>query len=103
MTPETRLVNALVKHLRQRKANGDKLWWIKIHGSPLQRAGAPDLLICFNGRFVAVEVKTPEGKATRLQIHTLKLINEAMGVADICRSVQEWDLLIAGFANGEFA
>lgn len=52
--PETRIVNQAIKALRE---NGG--WWVKIHGSPMQVSGIPDIIGCFAGHFVAIEVKQP--------------------------------------------
>lgn len=53
----------------------------KTHGGPFQRAGIPDLIGCINGRFVAIEVKQPGKKATKLQEYTLGLIKKAGGIS----------------------
>ena len=94
MTPETRLVNKMTRRLKHHKVNGVKLWWIKVHGGPLQRAGTPDLLLCLNGQFVGVEVKTDDGKVSRIQKHTMKQINDANGWTCVCRSVEELDRIV---------
>ena len=97
MTPETRLVNQMVRKLKALKRQGHPIWWLKIHGSPMQRAGVPDLLICFGGRFVAIEVKTPEGKVTRLQKHTIEQIKAADGGTYVCRSVLALDEVLSTY------
>ena len=43
--------------------------------------GTPDFLICYKGRFVAVEAKAGKGKATPLQLVRLKEISKANGMA----------------------
>ena len=50
-------------------------------GAAYTKAGIPDLLVCQNGFFVAVELKAPNGKPSPLQIHNLKKIDEAGGYA----------------------
>ena len=52
----------------------------KVWGGGFQRAGIPDLLICVNGYFVAVEVKGDMGKASELQVHNLVQIRKAGGI-----------------------
>ena len=61
----------------------------KEHGSIYGTAGIPDIIACVNGRFVAFEVKTQTGKATKLQEATIKKILSAGGVAAVVRSVDE--------------
>jgi hypothetical protein len=36
---------------------GRRLWYIKLSGSRYQRVGAPDYLICVEGKFLAIELK----------------------------------------------
>jgi hypothetical protein len=45
------------------------------------KAGVPDIIACFNGRFVAIEVKRPGKKPTPLQIRRLLEIERAGGFA----------------------
>lgn len=46
--------------LKALKSAGAPIWWLKIHGGPMQRAGVPDYLLCVAGRFGAMELKSPE-------------------------------------------
>lgn len=43
------------------------------------RAGIPDVIGCFNGRFIAVECKAGKGKTTALQERELERIADAGG------------------------
>jgi hypothetical protein len=43
--------------------------------------GAPDILACLNGRFIAIEVKAGKNKPTALQIRALQSIHDAGGLA----------------------
>jgi hypothetical protein len=70
MTPEGKVTAAINRHLRKLKAAGEPVWWVKLHGGPMQRAGIPDLLVIYKGRTFFVEVKAPGQKPTRLQCHT---------------------------------
>lgn len=88
----TRIRTALMKRY------GDRLWLVKIHGGLMQRAGIPDLIGCLDGRFIALEVKLPDGhhRLTRLQKVTLRQIAAAGGLAGVVRSVSEAEALVAG-------
>lgn len=86
MTPEQKVLAAIVRDLTRRKQAGEPVWWLKTHGSAMQRAGVPDLLVCYCGRFVAIEVKRPGGKPTELQEHVLAKISGAGGVAIVADS-----------------
>lgn len=43
--------------------------------------GVPDILCCFEGLFIAVEVKAPKGRPSKLQLYNLKKIDESGGFA----------------------
>jgi len=55
------------------------------HFSPFQagmgRAGVPDLICCYNGRFIGIECKAGKGKTTALQDRELAAIHAAGGFA----------------------
>jgi len=84
--PETRLVGKILEALRERGG-----YWIKVHGSPFQRRGIPDIIGCYCGRFYAFEVKVdPEAyDATELQQKNITDITKERGVACIVCSTEE--------------
>ena len=45
---------------------GDVFFW-KEHGGPYGTSGVPDIICCYRGRFLGLEVKLPSGKLTELQ------------------------------------
>ena len=53
------------------------------------KAGIPDLLVCYKGKFIGIEVKTPKTKTnvSDLQYYNIELIDKAMGYAIVA-----WDL-----------
>lgn len=57
--------------------------------SDMWRSGIPDIIICHNGRFYAIELKVGRNKATKLQEHTLKSIRGAGGITGVCYSVED--------------
>jgi hypothetical protein len=56
---------------------------IKIHGGPFSEVGTPDLLCCYKGRFLALEVKQRGNTTTLVQDLFLRRIREAGGVAGV--------------------
>ena len=54
---EVQLTRKILKALRNRGG-----LWFKIHGSAYQMTGLPDIIGCYRGRFVGIEVKLPDGK-----------------------------------------
>lgn len=59
------------------------VWYFKVCGSATQKRGVPDIIICKNGKFVAVELKTPKGtgRESEAQKITINQINSAGGNA----------------------
>lgn len=62
-------------------------WLVKTHTGRHQANGTPDILACYRGYFLAVEVKAPGGKPTKIQRHTIGLIVEAGGEAVVADNV----------------
>jgi len=53
------------------------------------KAGVPDLVVCYQGRFYGLEVKTLTGRVAPIQTYNLKKIGEAGGVGVVVRSVAD--------------
>lgn len=64
-------------------------WTMKVHGSPAQAVGIPDLLICYRGLFVAIEVKLPGNSPTKIQQYVMKQIEKAGGIVAVAYSLQD--------------
>lgn len=64
---------------------------MKIHGGPFQVRGLPDIIGCYKGRFVGLEVKRPsrENTLTAAQGHALDLIAKAGGISGLVTSAEE--------------
>lgn len=95
---EAAIVAAIKRYL-------DKLpncYVVKTHGS-VYSAGQPDLLGCFQGRTLALEVKRPGGKPTKLQMAMLKKWEAAGAIAAVVHSVEEVKELLGGSGNAEQA
>lgn len=59
--------------------------WLNFHGGDVYMPrGIPDIIGCYRGRFVAIEVKLPGGEPTPIQqvwLERLKSAGAAVGVA----------------------
>lgn len=55
------------------------------------QAGVPDVICCYRGRFVAIEVKRPETvrNVSRLQAYNLDKIQEAGGIGFVAYSKEQ--------------
>lgn len=77
MAAEKNFENKVKKFLDEKNC-----WFLKYWGgAAYTKSGIPDLLVCCNGFFLGVEIKAPKGKPSPLQIHNLKQIHEAGGLA----------------------
>ena len=53
------------------------------------RNGVPDILCCYNGAFIGLEVKAPGGRVSKLQEAHLGWIQDAGGQGYVVRSWEE--------------
>jgi hypothetical protein len=82
---ESKLQQECVKYL---KSKG--IYYINIHGGGWGAKGAPDLITCINGKFVAFELKTGDNDMQPdQQIHRKRIVTN--GGRHYCpRSLQEF-------------
>ena len=74
---------------------GSDVFFWKEHGGPYGTSGIPDIICCYKGRFLGLEVKLPGGKLTALQKRALDRINAAGGIARRVESVDDAKAVIA--------
>lgn len=79
---ESVLVESIKKYLRSKGAYVEKIW-----GGGFQSAGIPDLIACYKGRFLGIEVKVGNNKPSEIQEVKLEMINNSGGVGIVV-----WDL-----------
>ncbi len=65
------------------------VWFFKTHGSPYQRRGIPDFLICWKGQWYAFECKVGKNKPTRSQLFELAALKAAGAVTGVVHSLDE--------------
>ena len=71
---ERDVVAAIKKYLAS--LGSDVFFW-KEHGGPYGTSGVPDIICCYKGRFLGLEVKLPTGALTELQTRAIEKINRA--------------------------
>lgn len=100
-TNETQLVREIVREVKREYPSA---WCFKVHGSPTQTVGTPDLLICVEGLLIAAEVKHRKpgesiehayGRATPVQLAQIEVLRRAGAVAGVVISAAETLALIA--------
>lgn len=62
------------------------------------RAGVPDIIGCYNGQFIGIEVKTPSTKTnvSPLQKYNLNEISKAKGISLVAWDLEQVKELIEG-------
>ena len=83
-TPERKVKKKVITLLKARGA-----YYAMPVASGFGNAGVPDILACYEGRFLGIECKAGKGTATALQLSNLRQIKEAGGIALI---IDEWAL-----------
>jgi hypothetical protein len=84
--PETKLEDK-VKVALEKEFPG--IYLVKIHGGPYQESGIPDLVGCYAGRFIGIELKIGDNVATEKQEDHMDRIRRAGGITGVAYSVKE--------------
>ena len=82
---EKTITNQILKHLKSLP----ECFAFKEHGGLYGTSGIPDIIVCYKGKFVAFEVKTENGKLSKLQEVTIRKIQSAQGLALNVTSLDE--------------
>lgn len=87
---ESALTAKMARRMRDRGA-----WARKIAGGPTQ-SGLPDVLACYRGHFIGLEVKMPgkENRVTVLQQETLESMRASGGVTAVVTTVGQVDRIL---------
>jgi Holliday junction resolvase len=66
------------------------------------KAGVPDIICCYKGRFIAIEVKTPKTKynTSELQKLNIEWIKEASGVVIVAWELEQIKRLMEVINDG---
>lgn len=65
------------------------IWHYKHWGGPMGERGISDIIGCYQGRMIAIEIKKPRGKATGEQLVFLDCVNKAGGIGFIASSTED--------------
>lgn len=74
--PEKAYENKIRRILTDRGA-----WVLKTWSNGIQRSGVPDLIVCYKGHFLGLEIKAKGGKVSELQAWNIEGIRKAGGQA----------------------
>ena len=92
MKTETDIKKEIVAYL---DSLGPQCWHVAYHNLGYGRRGVPDRLVCYRGRFLALEVKRPPAErkknpqAEKWQDREIAAIYAAGGVAHVVWSVEQ--------------
>lgn len=82
---ESDITKSILKYLKTLP----RCFFWKEHGGIYGTSGIPDIIVCIDGRFIALEVKTQKSKTTPLQNAAIRKIHNSGGFAFVVRSVEE--------------
>ena len=87
---EQQIQNKIIKYLKT------KAYVVKIVSA--SKSGIPDLLVCYKGKFIAFEVKTPDKKnnVSDLQQHNINEIVKNGGLAFVVWELNQVKEIIKG-------
>lgn len=83
-TPESVLKRDIKDYLKSIGA-----YWSMVAGGAFAKTGDPDMIACWQGRYYAIEAKTPTGRQSQWQKIRQKQIEEAGGAYILARSVDD--------------
>lgn len=72
----------------------------KIPGRKLLKVGIADILGCYNGRLLAIEVKAENGKLTDEQTKFIYDVKSNGGIAFVARSIEDVEHGLNGYLLG---
>lgn len=81
---EKNIENKIKSYLKSKGA-----YYFKHHGNQFSQVGVPDIIACYKGKFIGIEVKNETGKTSPLQDVNLKMINDAGGISIVARCVED--------------
>ena len=81
---EKTIENKIKTYLRSKGA-----YCVKYHGNQFSQVGVADLLVCYKGKFLAIEIKNETGKTSPLQDVNIELVKKAGGISFVARSVED--------------
>jgi hypothetical protein len=95
MSFESGLQTKVIKYLRNVGAMVDN-----IHGNEYQ-ASIADLIICYRGRYIALELKAPDGVLSSGQRHKLRKVQRAGGIGECIHGINKVQSIIDTIDRGE--
>lgn len=86
--PETIIQQEIINYLKDRR-----IFHFRVNAD-INTVGIPDLIVCYRGYFIGLEVKTKKGKISKLQLEVAKEISNNGGFVCFPTSVEDVKNLI---------
>lgn len=86
---ETKLQKSIQKYLQSKGC-----YEFKVHGSAYMRAGIPDIICCYNGKFIGIECKVGKNKQSKAQEKHMNEIIESGGIHILAYSLDDVKAII---------
>lgn len=86
---EKNIENKIKNYLKSKGA-----YYFKHHGNQFSQVGVPDIIACYKGRFIGIEVKNETGRTSPLQDINLQMINQTGGYGIVARSVDNVKVIL---------
>jgi hypothetical protein len=98
MSLESDIQRDIIQYLHGRKDT----YVLNVGGGASTARGTSDLLVCYKGRFVALEVKRPDGGygLTKPQAMRQAQIRKAGGTAEVVASIEDVTALLSSLDKG---
>lgn len=94
--PETKLQEKCIEYLTEHK-----IYYINMYGSGRTAKGAPDLITCIGGRFVAFELKAGDNAMDDAQIIHMRRIKRSGGWHFCPYTLEEFTEIVRKLVRGE--
>lgn len=97
---ESKIQRDIIQYLR----TIDKVYCTNNGGSASSAKGTSDLTVCYEGRYLSLEVKRPDGSygVTEPQKIRLRQVRRAEGIAEVVTSIADVAALLYRIDNGEY-
>ena len=99
----TKPESVIQRHIIQFLRGLDDAYVLNVGGGASTAKGTSDLIVCYRGRFLALEVKRPDGDygLTKPQAMRLAAVRKAGGVGTVVTSIQDLVDLLSDIDRSE--
>ena len=95
-----RIKESSIKKSMKDWLDSEGIFWSMVAGGAYSKEGDPDLILCVDGKFVAVEGKTETGEQRNLQRTRMRQIRESGGIYVVARNLDDLKILIWEIRHG---